>query len=168
MLYFRNSGSIQSMTLWPEVSASLALEPSGGLELRIIQDYDQSETIIPATLVNTPTEYNPRLVFQINTADVPEYGGLYTVYLREFVGERPIWGTTNVKWTDAKWIWSQPSVVLEYRILDQDRGTVQGLDTEEITQYLISSSEYIYGQGVETPTEYISPDETGTYTTYHL
>jgi len=168
MLYFRNSGSVQSMTLWPEVSASLALSPSGGLDLRIVQDYDQSETIIPATLLNTPTEYNPRLVFQINTVDVPAYKGLYTVYLREFIGERPIWGTTHNKWTDANWKWSTPSVVLEYRILDQDRGTVQGLDTEEIIQYLVSSSEYIYGEGVDTTKEYISPDQDGAYTTYHL
>jgi len=156
------------MTLWPEVSASLALSPSGGLDLRIVQDYDQSETIIPATLLNTPTEYNPRLVFQINTVDVPAYKGLYTVYLREFIGERPIWVTTHNKWTDANWKWSTPSVVLEYRILDQDRGTVQGLDTEEIIQYLVSSSEYIYGEGVDTTKEYISPDQDGAYTTYHL
>ena len=168
MLYFRNSGSLQSLTLWPEVSASLALETSGSIDLKVIQDYDQSETIIPATLLNTPTSANPRIVFQVQTADVPAYKGLYTVYLREFIPERPKWGTTNTLWADANWRWSDTEVVFEYRILDEDRGTVQGLDTEEITQYLISASEYIYGEGVETATEYISPDETGVYTTYHL
>lgn len=168
MLYFRNSGSVQSMTIWPEVSASLALQPSGGLDLRLIQDYDQSETIVPVTLLNTPNRNNPRLVFSVPVDRVPEYKGLYTVYLREYITERPKWGTTNVKWTDADWKWSDSEVVFEYKVIDQDRGEVQGLDTQEILQYLVSSSEYIYGSGVESISEYISPDETGAYTTYHL
>lgn len=168
MLYFRNSGSVQSMTIWPEVSASLALEPSGGLDLRLVQDYDLSETIVPATLLNTPNRNNPRLVFSVPVDSVPEYKGLYTVYLREFIPERPKWGTTNKLWSEANWKWSDTVVVFDYRVIDQDRGTVQGLDTEEIIQYLVSSSEYIYGEGVDTTKEYISPDEDGAYTTYHL
>ena len=96
MLYFSNSGSTQTLTVWPEVSASIALEPSGGLELKVVQDYDQSETIIPATLLNTPTKYNPRLVFSVLTANIPEYGGLYTVELKETIGRRTKWGETDV------------------------------------------------------------------------
>lgn len=168
MLYFRNSGSVQSMTIWPEVSASLALEPSGGLDLRLIQDYDESETIVPITLLNTPTRNNPRLVFSVPISKVPAYKGLYTVYLREFIEERPVWGTTNKLWSEANWEWSDSSVAFEYKVIDQDRGTVEGLDTQEILQYLVSSSEYIYGSGVESVKQYISPDETGAYTTYHL
>jgi hypothetical protein len=168
MLYFSNSGSVQTLTIWPEVSASIALQPSGGLDLRVVQDYDQSETIIPATLQNTPTRYTPRLVFSILTANVPQYGGLYTVELREFIQERPKWGTTDVKWTDANWRWSDASAKYNISTIDTDRGTVEGLDTPQTIQYLISSSEYIYGSGVGTVTEYIGPDETGVYTTYHL
>lgn len=136
------------MTLWPEVPASLALEASGGLELRLVQDYDQSETTIPAVIINNPTTYSPRIVFQINTSDVPDYGGLYTVYLREYAGDRPKWGTTNIKWADAHWLWSSTAATT-YNELDQDRGTVQGVDTAATIEYL-------------------SSDELGTYTTYHI
>lgn len=168
MLYFSNSGSTQTLTVWPETSASIALQPSGGLDLRIVQDYDQSETIIPATLLNTPNSYTPRLIFSISTANVPAYGGLYSVELREFIQERPKWGTTNTKWTDANWRWSDASAKVGIRVIDTDRGTVQGTDTPITTEYLISSSEYIYGSGVETILEYTGTDETGAYTTYHL
>lgn len=168
MLYFSNSGSTQTLTVWPEVSASIALEPSGGLDLRVVQDYDQSETTIPATLLNTPTKYNPRLVFSILTANVPAYGGLYTVQVREFIQERPIWGQTNVKWANADWRWSDASAKLGIHVIDTDRGTVQGTDSSIINQYFVSSSENIYESGsLATFKVYESPDENGTYTTYH-
>jgi hypothetical protein len=168
MLYFSNTGSIQTLTIWPEVSASIALLPSGGLDLKLIQDYDRSETTIPVTLLNTPNEYNPRLVFSVPTADVPAYGGLYTVELREFIQERPKWGTTNRLWSEAHWRWSDTSVIFDLSIIDQDRGTVEGTDSSIITQYYVTSSENIYGSGsLSTFTVYESPDEFGTYTTYH-
>jgi hypothetical protein len=168
MLYFSNSGSTQTLTIWPEVSASIALEPSGGLELKVVQDYDQSETIIPATLLNTPTKYNPRLVFSVLTANIPEYGGLYTVELKETIGRRTKWGETDVEWSAANWKWSDPAGRTFSNILDTDRGTVQGTDSSIITQYFVSSSENIYESGsLSTFKVYESPDENGTYTTYH-
>ena len=168
MLYFSNTGSTQTLTIWPEVSASIALEASGGLDLKLIQDYDRSETTIPVTLLNSPTKYSPRLVFSIATANVPAYGGLYTVELREFIPERPKWGTTNKLWSEANWKWSDTAAVLEYKVIDQDRGTVQGTDSSIITQYYVTSSENIYESGsLSIFTTYESPDELGTYTTYH-
>tara|TARA_R110000868_G_scaffold4961_1_gene30846 strand:+ start:1878 stop:2330 length:453 start_codon:yes stop_codon:yes gene_type:complete len=149
MLYFSNTGTTQTLTIWPEVSASIALAPSGGLDLRLVQDYDQSETFVTATIVNVPTQYNPRIIFTVPTAQLPAYGGLYSVYVREYTSQRPTWGNANVLWTDANWRWSDAAgTKLGITVIDTDRGEVQGTDSSTITQYQ-------------------SPDETGIYITYH-
>jgi len=148
MLNFYNSGSIQTKTVWPEVSSSLALLPSGKIELLMIQDYDKSETIVPATLINVPTPAYPRIVFQVLTTDLPAYGGLYSVKIREYLAIGiHTWGNYNKTWAEADRIWSAKAKV-DLTQIDEDRATVQGLDTVTFIQYT-------------------GPDETGAYITYH-
>jgi len=147
MLNFYNSGSIQTKTIWPEVSSSLALLPLGKIELLMIQDYDKSETIVPATLINVPTSVYPRIVFQVLTVDLPAYGGLYTVKIREYIEGSQEWGNYNTIWSDANGEWSAVGK-LDLTQIDEDRATVQGLDVVTFTQY-------------------IGPDDTGAYITYH-
>jgi len=169
MLVYYSTGSVQTRTVWPEIPATIALEVSGGLDVVLTQDYDESQTIVPATIINSPTSVNPRIIFQVDLTDLPTYSGLYTAKIREFKQERPKWGTTNIKWTDADWRWSDVLAKTLIRTIDNDRAWISGSDIPIFTSYVTSSTETIYQSGsvIPSPTQYISSNETGAYTTYH-
>lgn len=169
MLNFEYSGSgVTTKAIWPEVTSSYANNPSASFVLTLTQEYDRSETQLTGTLLNTPTSITPRLILQFNRAEVPQYTGQYDATLEEGIATRYKWGTTNIKFTDADWIWNTGLQLSGSILLDTDRAWVSGSDMENIVQYYLSSSEAIYDSGSSYPAvEYISADENGTYITYH-
>ena len=169
MLNFEYSGSgVTTKAIWPEVTSSYANNPSASYVLTLSQEYDRSETQLTGTLLNTPTSLTPRLILQFNRADIPQYTGQYNAELVEGIAVRYKWGTTNIKWSDADWIWSSQLQLSGSILLDTDRAWVSGSDIDPITQYYLSSSEAIYDSGSSYPAvEYVSADEDGTYNTYH-
>ena len=148
MINLHKSGTTNTISIYPESGSIYYSSPSGSFSLELTQDYDQNVTEVSATLINTPTEFNPRLTLQISSSAIPSYSGLYTVKVNEYVALRPKWGNTHTKWFDAHWQWSQTQAVGNKRILDTDRAFVSGSDTPVFTQYA-------------------SPDETGAYITYN-
>lgn len=147
-LYYQ-TGSTQSIAIWPESSSIYFNNASGSFSLSYVQDLDRSSGSIDLTLLNTPTSITPRLVFRLNNNEVPQYGGFYTVTLKEELTE-PVrkWGTESDQWFAADYKWSSNIDVLVTRNLDVDRAWVSGSDTPEFTSYA-------------------SADENGAYTTYH-
>lgn len=149
MINFHKAGTSQTIAIWPEVSSSYAASPSGSFYLELTQDYDQSTTEVAVDVLNTPTSFQPRLIISVPTDQIPAYSGYYDVKLYEFIiVDALIWSTTNITWSDAAIKWSAPSGKSEVRLLDEDRGHVSGSDYPTTNQYL-------------------SPNETGSYTTYH-
>lgn len=148
-LFYSGSGT-GTIAIYPEVTASsYPINPaSSSFELEVVQEYDRSIGSLDLTLINVPNRYSPRLVFSYNRNQVPQYSGQYNAFLKEGRPVRPIWGTTNTLWADADWRWSSPTAVMMPVVIDTDRAWISG-------------SDFI------TPTEYVSPDESGAYTTYH-
>jgi len=147
MINLRKSGTVNTISIYPEISSLYSNSPSGGYDLYVTQDYNDQETLLSASLINTPTEFDPRLVLQIQSQDVPSSSGLYKTQLQEFVLRSDTWGNTNTKWVDADNRWSDRAK-FDRRNIDVDRAYVSGSDIPVFTSYT-------------------SPDETGRYTTYN-
>ena len=169
MLNFRKTGATNTVSIYPESSSIYFNDPSGTFQIQLTQDYDQSVSTLNATLLNTPTQFSPRLTLQVNTVEVPSYTGLYSVEVVESIATRARWGETNVIWSQANWQWSSPTARYNERVIDIDRAFVSGSDVPVFIQYTTSSVEYIYESGsvFPGPTQYVSPDENGAYYTYN-
>lgn len=169
-LYYSSSGQ-QHTAIWPEVTASEypINTASASFVLEVTQEYDRSSGSIDLTLANTPNRYSPRMVFSLNRSDVPQFSGQYNTQLIQYTSARPVWGSTERKWSLANWQWSSTFAPVSQSIIDQDRAWVSGSDFATFDVYTSSSTETIYDSGSAYPaTEYVSPDENGTYTTYHV
>lgn len=136
------------ISVYPEYTASYVGNASASYTLDYVQDYDQSSGSLDLTLLNTPNKVDPRLTFRLSKSQIPSASGFYTIQIKEGLADRRTWGSTNVKWSAADFEWSDTSPVAGDTILDTDRAWVSGSDVPAFTQYE-------------------SPYETGTYTTYH-
>lgn len=147
MINLHKSGPINTVTIYPDSGSIYATNPNVAYEFELVQDYDQKTTIVSATLINYPTEFSPRLTLQLPTNEVPDASGLYTFSLYEYLAQQ-------IKWIEAHTIWAQTHVQWGesgrsgVRKIEENRAFVAGTDTPTFTQY-------------------VSPDETGKYTTYN-
>jgi hypothetical protein len=146
MLYLNNTGTT-TLTVWPEVSSSY-LPGSGSLRLKLTDDLSEEFTYVPATLLNTPTAFTPRLIFSVTASDLPTVSGQYTVEIQEYIPVVFTWGNANVKWGEANFTWGTGAGFSGLLVLDNDRAYNEGTD-------------------VPTATLYTSPDEIGRYTVYN-
>lgn len=131
------------INVWPESTSSYFDNPSGSFTLDYVQDYDQSSGSLTLTLQNTPNRVDPRLQFRLDRSTLPTYTGNYTITVREALVDRRKWGTTNVKFGEASWTWSDVSASADFRTLDTDRAWISGSDVPSFTQY---TSSYENGQ----------------------
>ncbi len=146
---YHTNGPLNTIAIYPESGSIFALDPSGSFEIVLTQDYDQKTTTVQAALINTPTEFSPRLVLQVSTSDLPSASGLYTLKLDEAIVEK-----LKIRWIEAHTIWSETHRKWNgfterqfNRTIENDRAYVSGSDDPQFTQY-------------------VSPDETGAYITY--
>lgn len=146
-LQYASSGS-QTIAVWPDVTSSLASNPSASFEMVLVNDYGQQSTTVDLTLQNTPTRVTPRLVFSLNKAELPSYTGNYTISIREREQSSLIWGQASITWSEIQAKWSDSGFGGTPVTLDTDRAWVSGSDVPSFTQYT-------------------SPDETGAYNIYH-
>lgn len=146
-LQYASSGS-QTIAVWPDVTSSLAANPSASFDMVLSNDLGKQSTTVDLTLQNTPTRVIPRLVFSLDQSQLPSYTGNYTITIRETLGSELIWGLTNAKWSEVDAKWSDSNYGGDITTLDIDRAWVSGSD-------------------VPTYTQYTSPDETGAYNIYH-
>ena len=146
-LQYATTGS-QTIAVWPDVTSSLAGNPSASFDMVLVNDLGQQSTTVDLTLQNTPTSVVPRLVFSLNKAQLPSYTGNYTITVREKLTEPLIWGQADITWTAIQAKWSNSGFGGTPTNLDEDRAWVSGSDVPTFTQYS-------------------SPDETGAYNIYH-
>jgi len=146
-LQYATTGS-QTIAVWPDVTSSLAGNPSASFDMVLVNDLGQQSTTVDLTLQNTPTSVTPRLVFSLNKTQLPSYTGNYTITIREGLQEDLIWGQVDINWGEIQAKWSDSTFIGTYTSLDEDRAWVSGSDVPSFTQYT-------------------SPDETGAYNIYH-
>ena len=112
------------------------------------QSLDNSNGSIEVTTVSSPSAYTHWLIFQNSGSQVPSPSGQYNigVYTGTFVDA--IWNQVNVAWDSYDEIWDTAGYLEPNVLIYSDRAYVSGSNQSNITQY-------------------ISPNENGTYITYN-
>ena len=150
MLQLNKSQTTNTQALWPDVELLAALS-SSVLLLDFTQQYDKSVTNkVSGNIINNPgvngTQY---VVFQVAGTNVPSPSGQYEVKAYEgLVGTDLIWEQVAETWglIDARW--------------NDATGTTRGT-------LLATERAYVSGSNEQDITQYVSPDENGTYITYN-
>ena len=112
------------------------------------QSYDESNGTFVVTATSTPTSYNRWLVFQNTGSLVPSPLGQYNVDIYTNEEIPAVWQEVAVAWNAYNEIWDEAGEEQPITLLYSDRAFVSGSNEVSITQYL-------------------SPNENGTYTTYN-
>ena len=112
------------------------------------QSYDNSNLYFEATTVSAPTQYNQWLMITNSGSQAPDYTGQYDVslYTGDFVDA--IWNQVAVDFDAYDEIWDDAGYFQPDVLLYSDRAWVSGSNESNITQY-------------------VSPNENGTYITYN-
>jgi len=112
------------------------------------QSYDESNSTFEVTTISTPTAYRNWLVFENSGSFVPTPSGQYDVgiYTGDFV--EAIWNQVAVAFNAYNETWDNAGYFQPDTLIYSDRAFVSGSNEVSITQYL-------------------SPNENGTYTTYN-
>ena len=112
------------------------------------QSYDNSNGVFRVTTTSSPTQYNNWLIFQNAGNLVPSYTGQYDVdiYTNDFVAA--VWNQVATAWDSYDEIWNDAGEEQPVDLIYSDRAWVSGSNNVNITQY-------------------VSPNENGTYTTYN-
>ena len=124
------------------------------LVIEYSQSYDQSSGSFAVTAYSNPTQYNNWLVFQNNGSVVPLPTGQYNVALytsNPSASIAAIWEDWDKTFAATSQTWATISASVGLVLGDklyEDRAWISGSNNVNITQYL-------------------SPNENGTYTTYN-
>ena len=112
------------------------------------QSYDESNGTFRLDTVSSPTQYKNWLVFSNTGSLVPSPSGQYNVdiYTNEF--SAAVWNQVATPWDSFNEIWDTAGDEQPTDLLYSDRAWISGSNNVGITQYL-------------------SPNENGTYTTYN-
>lgn len=112
------------------------------------QSYDNSNGTFKITTTSSPTQYKNWLVFQNTGSLVPSYTGQYDVGIYTNVEIPAIWNQVAVAWDSYNEIWNDAGEEQPIDLIYSDRAWVSGSNNVNITQY-------------------VSPNENGTYITYN-
>ena len=112
------------------------------------QSYDQSNGTFEVSLYSSPTQYNNWLVFQNSGSSVPVPTGQYDVQLFTGLFTDAIWNQVATAWDSYDEVWDTAGYLVPDTLLYSDRAWVSGSNNSSITQY-------------------VSPNENGTYITYN-
>ena len=147
MLQFDKSKSVNTNAIYLD-SVNTSSGYYDNLVIEYSQSYDLSNGLIELTTTSTPTAYTNWLVFQVSGSFVPDYSGQYDmgVYTGFFVDA--IWNQINIAFNSYNETWDNAGYFTPDTLLYSDRAFVSGSNESDITQY-------------------VSPDENGTYTTYN-
>jgi hypothetical protein len=122
------------------------------LKIQYSQSYDNSNGTFDVTATSIPTQYRNWLVIENTGSVVPTPSGQYDVkvFTATDVIIPAIWGQLATAWTNEPDTWS----------------TV-GETVTTLADLLYSDRAYISGSNEVSITQYLSPNENGTYTTYN-
>lgn len=149
MLQFNHSQQTNTNAVYPDITASLGTTQ---VALDFTQTYDKSTlSNVIADVINTVGPTNPWLVLQVTGSSVPTNTGQYNVDIYEFtpaialgkwIDQNTIWDLTATKWDGSG------GAIIKGNLLSTERAFVSGSNEYTITQYL-------------------SPTNGGTYSTYN-
>ena len=119
------------------------------LILDFTQSYDLSTSVAEGTPLSITNVYRNWLTFTVSGSEVPSPSGQYTVSIYEGTKEDNLkWDDAGFAWDVADVVWNEGSILQRRTFLYEDRALVSGSNNVDITQY-------------------VSPNENGTYTTYN-
>lgn len=122
----------------------------GDVAVIFSQSYDNSNSIGDATVISTPTTFRHWLVFSNLGSTVPTSSGQYDVEIwTRQPGIEGRWGFTDQVWGTTPQVWNSFG------------------DAGALVDKIYEDRAYVVGTNNESITQYVSPDETGTYTTYN-
>ena len=132
MINFNVNQESNTFAVYPETAS---LDPSASYSVTLTDDLDLTSGSFDVALINTPTNFNPRLVFQVSGSSIqPTNTGQYTFELFESLIERLIWGTANLQFGSAHITWGQGAAGIGTKI-DTDRVWLEGDNNPTITTY---------------------------------
>ena len=122
------------------------------LKVAYSQSYDNSNGTFDVTATSLPTQYNNWILFSNSGSNVPTPSGQYDVALYTATDTTlpAIWGELATTWTAESDTWSDV-----------------GERTIVLVDLLYSDRAYISGSNETSITQYLSPNENGTYITYN-
>ena len=112
------------------------------------QSYDESNGTFTVTATSVPNQYRSWLVIENDGALVPTPSGQYEVGIWTNQLIPAIWNQTAEAWNSFNEIWDTAGEEGPVDLIYSDRAYISGSNEASITQYL-------------------SPNENGTYTTYN-
>ena len=149
MLQFNKSQTINSNAVWID-TVNTASGYYDNLKVVYSQSYDESNGTFDISAISSPTAYRNWLVIQNSGSVVPTPSGQYNVSIYTY--EAGAGGT----WQDAD---------VTFAATDQTWGGFAGDDV--LIDQVYSDRAYVSGSNEQEITEYVSPNENGTYTTYN-
>jgi hypothetical protein len=124
----------------------------GTLKVQYSQSYDNSNGTFDVTATSIPTAYTNWLIIQNPGSVVPSYTGQYDV---EVYTATEV--TVEATWIEASKTW----------INETDEWNSVGDEIISLVDLLYSDRAWISGSNNVDITQYVSPNENGTYTTYN-
>ena len=112
------------------------------------QSYDNSNGTFVVTATSTPNAYRNWLIIENSGSLVPSPSGQYDVKIYTNNLVPATWETVATAWDSYNEIWDEAGEEQPIDLLYSDRAYISGSNETSITQYL-------------------SPNENGTYTTYN-
>jgi len=147
MLQFNKSETTNTNAVW----ISTVNTSSGyydNLVVVLSQSLDNSSTSIEVNTYSSPNAYRNWLVIQNSGSSVPVPSGQYSVKVYKGTFDAATWDEVNVAFNAYDEKWEDAGIFLPDVLLYSDRAFVSGSNEDSITQY-------------------VSPNENGTYTTYN-
>ena len=112
------------------------------------QSLDNSNGTIDVTTVSSPTQYTHWLIFQNSGSLVPSPSGQYNIDIYTYNEVPAVWDSVAVAWDSYNELWESAGEPGPDVLIYSDRAYISGSNQSNITQY-------------------ISPNENGTYITYN-
>ena len=152
MLQFNKSEATNTHAVWLE-TVNTGSGYYNSIKLQYSQSYDNSNGIMDITAISTPNLYRNWLLFSNSGSDVPLATGQYDIKIYTYTGsfEVAIWGQWSDTWLATSQTWGN---------ITGDAGVV-------LVDLLYSDRAWVSGSNNSSITQYVSPNENGTYITYN-
>jgi len=143
MIQLSQAKTTNTVAFYPNV-----LPASGSnLYVEYSQSYDKSNGTFQGQIISNP-QNTAYIIANIAGAALPDATGQYVLTSRELIpGGVAVWNTDFDQWELADTTWDDATGTTISEIISVDRAWISGSDVVPITQY-------------------VSPDENATYTTY--
>lgn len=139
MLRLNKSNDTQTIAIHLSTTESIT-----SLAFNYSQDYDLSSGSFSGAVEATKGNYQ---IVTISGSVMPDFSGFYTLNVLDNTPVVYVWQTANVVWSSANFTW-------------EDGGAGKGTQLRTIRAFVSGSNDTAF-------TNYQSPNESGSYTTYN-